>query len=84
MDNKETGCKYCDCKPNKAPFSNEDVVRGELITDDCDVDAFISYDKKYDDYGLVITSYDYPKGGVDCEISYCPFCGRKLNEKPQY
>lgn len=78
MDNK-TKCKYCDCKPNKEPFSNDDVVRGELIADDCDVDAFIKYDEKNNDYELTLISYDYPKGGIDCEIKYCPFCGRKLN-----
>ncbi|HBF2467852.1 Uncharacterised protein [Clostridioides difficile] len=70
-------CEYCEVKINTEPFSMYDtVVRGELLTNDSDIDMYIEFkDKKYFITGA---SYDYLSINSKKPIKYCPFCGQKL------
>ncbi|HBE9408362.1 TPA: hypothetical protein KNH94_003673 [Clostridioides difficile] len=70
-------CKYCEVKINTEPFSMYDtVVRGELLTNDSDIDMYIEL--KNGKHFLTGVSYDYLGISSKETIKYCPFCGRKL------
>lgn len=70
-------CKYCEVKKNTEAFGMYDkVVRGELLTNDCDIDMYIEL--KNERYFLTGESYDFLGISSKETIKYCPFCGRKL------
>ncbi|VIN26305.1 Uncharacterised protein [Clostridioides difficile] len=70
-------CKYCEVKINTEPFNRHDVViRGELLTNDSDIDMYIEL--KNEKYFMTGASYDYLGISGKKPISFCPFCGRTL------
>ncbi len=74
-------CRFCELKPNEKAFSNEGIERGELLSDDCDIDAYlIKHVYKFNnetEYFINLESYNGYESGF--EINYCPICGKKLN-----
>lgn len=72
-------CKYCEFVKRNAVFSSDEIIRGELFTNDCDIEAYIveeKYNDGFKDYSIAFESYN----GYEtwCELNYCPMCGRKL------
>ena len=68
-------CKYCECKKSKiSPFLS---CRGEEIVDTRYTACHIEYDEDIGTYTIYAAGDDE---GWSEPISFCPFCGRKLND----
>ena len=67
-------CKYCECKTN--PHFPSLGCNGAEIVDSKYIGCEIQFDSGFCGYRIHVTGEDE---GYSEVISFCPFCGRKLN-----